>query len=109
MSSFIGLRDADPEEIVAAALDLNELQREIYFSLRTAELTVQDLVDETGRSRSVVQRALQDLLDKGIIVREGRTDRTVYYVYKAVPFDRVKETVSDILRDWHDDVQDKLS
>lgn len=107
--SFIELKDAEPEEIVARALDLNELQREIYFTLRGQELTVKDLVEETGRSRSVVQRALQEMLDKGILLREGKTDKTVYYVYTALPFERVKPKVAEIIDDWYEQVQETLA
>ncbi len=107
--SFIHLKNRDPEEIVAQALDMNDLQREIYFGLRDQELTVKDLVDKTGRTRSVVQRALQELLDKGIIVREGRTDRTVYYVYTSVPFEKVKKQVSNIIARWYREINEKLS
>ncbi|MCJ7429219.1 MAG: hypothetical protein MUP66_02400 [Candidatus Nanohaloarchaeota archaeon QJJ-5] len=106
---FIGLRDADPETIVAETLALNEHQQEIYAALQGQELTVKDIVDTTGRSRSVVQRDLQEMLDTGIVMREGRTDRTVYYVYTALPFDRVKQKVAEILEDWHADVQDTLT
>lgn len=105
---FIKLQDTDPETVVVEALGLNELQQEIFGTLRGAELTVKDLVEETGRTRSVVQRALQDMLDKGVIVREGRTEQTVYYVYKALPFPRVRETVADLLEDWHEQVQETL-
>lgn len=106
--SFIHLKDAEPEEIVAEALDLNELQQEIYAVLRDRELTVQDLVEETGRTRSVVQRALQEMHDKAIVVREGRTEKTVYYVYTAVPFERLKPKVAEIIDDWYEEVQAKL-
>lgn len=107
--SFIGLRDAEPEMIVAETLDLNEHQQEIYAALQGQELTVKDIVSKTDRSRSVVQRDLQDLRDKGIVMREGRTDKTVYYVYTALPFDRVKDKVADILDAWHTDVQKQLT
>ena len=107
--SFIHLKNASNEKIVAEALDMNELQRGIYFGLKNKELTVKDLVDKTGRTRSVVQRALQKLLNKGIIVREGKTDKTVYYVYTAVPFEKVEEKVSGIIDRWYRDVKDKLS
>jgi len=106
--SFIQLKDAEPEQIVAEALDMNELQQEIYMALVDAELTVQDLVEETGRTRSVVQRGVQALLEKGVIEREARTDRTVYYVYTAQPFDRVASAVSNIIDDWQESVLETL-
>jgi predicted transcriptional regulator len=107
--TFIHLKDKGSEEIVAETLGMNELQREIYFTLRDRELTVKELVAETGRTRSVVQRALQELMDRGVVLREGKTERTVYYVYTALPFDKVEEKVAEIIRDWHDEVQDTLS
>lgn len=106
--SFIHLKNKDSRRIVSEALDMNELQEEIYFGLRDKELTVKDLVEKTGRTRSVVQRALQELKDKGVVVREGRTDKTVYYVYTSVPFEKVKGQVSRIIDRWYRDIKDKL-
>ena len=106
--SFIHLKSKDSRRIVSEALDMNELQEEIYFGLRDKELTVKDLVEKTGRTRSVVQRALQELKDKGVVVREGRTDKTVYYVYTSVPFEKVKAQVSRIIDRWYRDIKDKL-
>ncbi|MFB6294675.1 MAG: helix-turn-helix domain-containing protein, partial [Candidatus Nanohaloarchaea archaeon] len=89
--SFVEIDDAS--ELIAAALDMSELERDCFFAMRDGEYTVQELVEETGRSRSMVQRALKDLHDKGAVVREGRTDRTVYYVYKRAPLAEVRDTV----------------
>lgn len=106
---FLSLRDAEPETIIAETLDLNEHQQEIYATLQGQELTVKDIVAATDRSRSVVQRDIKEMLDKGIVMREGRTDKTVYYVYTALPLDRVKAKVAEIIEDWHADIQDRLA
>ncbi|MDY6788929.1 MAG: helix-turn-helix domain-containing protein [Candidatus Nanohaloarchaea archaeon] len=105
--SFINLDE--PEEIVFEALGLNDLQREIYDSLQDNELAVKDLVEKTGRTRSVVQRALQEMLNQGIVAREAMTDKTIYYVYTSVPFDKIKDKVADLIDKWHRKVQKKLS
>lgn len=106
--NLLQLEDKNAKEIVFFVLDLNDLEKEIYSSLLDKRLTVKDLVEETGRTRSVVQRSLQELMDKDLVVRKGVTDRTVYYVYESVPFDEVKKTVKKILRKWHESVQAKL-
>lgn len=108
MSSFLNLRNKDAEAIVCEALDLNELEQDIYFNTHNTEKTIKDLVKETGRTRSVVQRAVQDLMKKDLLIRDGKVDKTVYYVYTAVPFDRVKNQVADILDQWHSDIMDIL-
>ncbi len=99
MASFIEIESVD--ELIAQALQMSELERDCFFAMRDREWTVQDLVQETGRSRSMVQRAVKDLHDKGVVVREGKTDRTVYYVYRRVPLSEVTDLVEDALDDWY--------
>lgn len=96
------------EELIAQALDMSELERDCFFAMRDREWTVKELVEETGRSRSMVQRALTDLHEKGAVVREGRTDRTVYYVYQRVPLTEVRDTVDQVLDEWHGRMKDLL-
>lgn len=107
MKSFIEIESV--EELIAQALEMSELEREAFFSMDDGEYTVKELVEETGRSRSMVQRALTDLHDKGVVVREGRTDRTIYYVYKRVPLENVRQKVTVILEEWHQEMKDLLN
>lgn len=97
------------QELIAEALQMSELEQDCFFAMRSGEYTVKELVEETGRSRSMVQRALKDLHDKGAVVREGRTDRTVYYVYKRAPLSDVRDTVEDILDEWYAEMRNLLS
>ncbi len=97
------------QDIIAETLQMSELERDCFFAMRSGEYTVKELVDETGRSRSMVQRALKDLHDKGAVVREGRTDRTVYYVYKRAPLTDVRDTVMDLLDEWYAEMRSLLS
>lgn len=105
--SFIQIEDAD--ELIAEALQMSELEEDCFFVMGSDEWTVQDLADRTGRSRSMVQRALKDLHDKGVVVREGKTDRTIYYVYRRVPLEDVREKVQLVLQTWHQEMQDLLN
>ena len=96
-------------ELISQALEMSELERDCFFAMGTREHTVKDLVEETGRSRSMVQRALKDLHDKGVVVREGKTDRTVYYVYKRVPLGDVVDKVDAVLDDWHREMKELIN
>ncbi len=102
------LEDTTKEELVADILGLNELERSVYFALCSDAYTVKELVELTGRTRSVVQRAIQSLQEQQLITREGRVDKTVYYVYIALPFETVREQVKDYLNAWYNIAMKRL-
>ncbi|EHK01509.1 transcriptional regulator, TrmB [Candidatus Haloredivivus sp. G17] len=106
---FLEIEDKDEKQIVYEVFDLNDLQKSIFQALNDSKLTVQEIADEVGRNRSTVQRALQEMLEKDLLMREGKTDRTVYYVYTALPMEEIREVTSDALETWHEQVQSKLS
>jgi len=105
---FLEIEDKDEKQIVYQVFDLNDLQQSIFQALKHSELTVQEIADEVGRNRSTVQRALQDMLEKDLLLREGKTDRTVYYVYTALPMEEIRDVTSEALKAWHEQVQSKL-
>jgi len=107
MGSFIDINSS--EDLIAQALDMSDLERDAFFAMGDDEYTIKELVEETGRSRSMVQRAVKDLTDKGVVVREGQTDKTVYYVYKRVPLENVQQKVKVILEEWHQEMRDMLT
>ena len=106
---FLEIEDKDEKQIVYEVFDLNDLQKSIFQALNDSKLTVQEIADEVGRNRSTVQRALQEMLEKDLLMREGKIDRTVYYVYTALPMEEIREVTSDALETWHEQVQSKLS
>lgn len=105
---FLEIEDKEEKQIVYDVFDLNDLQRDIFQSLETSKLTVQEIADEVGRNRSTVQRSLQEMMDKDLLMREGKTDKTVYYVYTALPMEEIRDITSDALEAWHQKVQQKL-
>jgi len=105
---FLDLEDKNDRQIIFEIFDLNDLEKSIFQALESKRLTVQEVADEVGRSRSTVQRALKDMLEKDLLLREGKTDRTVYYVYTALPMDELREVASEALDSWHSQVQKKL-
>lgn len=107
--SLLDLEGKDPDEIVFEAFQLNDLQREIFDEIRDQQMTVKQIKEEVDRSRSTVQRALQEMLEKDLILREGKTDKTVYYVYTTLPWSEIKELTRQTISEWYEDVEEKLS
>lgn len=105
---FFEVEEKEDTEIIFDLFDLNNLQQEIFDTLDETKLTVQEIADEVERNRSTVQRALQEMLDKELVMREGKTDRTVYYVYTTLPMEEIKELTSEALDEWHEKVKAKL-
>lgn len=99
----------DSDEIVFETFQLNDLQREIFQALRDDQKTVKQIGNEVERSRSTVQRALQEMLEKDLILREGKTEKTVYYVYTTLPWEDIKELTRETISDWYEQVDEKLS
>lgn len=106
---FLKLKDKEERDIIFEVFDLNSLQRSLFDEMEDAELTVKDLASRVDRNRSTVQRALQDMLDKDLIMREGKTDRTVYYVYTTLPMEELQEVTRNTLDRWHEKVTEKFS
>lgn len=105
---FLQLDDKDDQDIMFEVFDLNDLQQEIFHELEDRQLTVKEVANKVDRNRSTVQRALQDMLDKDLLMREGKTDKTVYYVYTTLPLDQLKRITIETLDEWHDQVKEKL-
>jgi predicted transcriptional regulator len=106
---FLQLDDKDDQDIMFEVFDLNALQQEIFHELEDRQLTVKEISNKVDRNRSTVQRALQDMLDKDILMREGKTDKTVYYVYTTLPLDQLRKITMETLDEWHSEVQNRLS
>lgn len=105
---FLDLEGKEDLEIIFEVFDLNKLQRKIFRELEENKLTVQEIADRVDRNRSTAQRALQEMIDKDILMREGKTDKTVYYVYTTLPVSELKKVTLEAIDSWHREVQDKL-
>ena len=105
---FFDLENKDDRDVIFTIFELNDLERSIFREIEETRLTVQEIADEVDRNRSTVQRALQEMLDKDLIMREGKTDKTVYYVYTTLPIEEIKQLTRDALEEWHRKIKMKL-
>ena len=105
---FLEIEDKDDRQIIFDVFDLNDLQRSIFQDIQDEKKTVQEIAEEVDRNRSTVQRSLQEMMDKDLLMREGRTERTVYYVYTTLPIKELKNLTSEVVQTWAEQVEQKL-
>ncbi|MFB6145760.1 MAG: helix-turn-helix domain-containing protein [Candidatus Nanohaloarchaea archaeon] len=106
---FLDLEGKEEKDIVFEVFDLNGLQKSIFDEINDSQLTVKEISDKVDRNRSTVQRALQEMLEKDLVMREGKTDKTVYYVYTTLPMTEIKDITTQALDTWHQRVKERLS
>jgi predicted transcriptional regulator len=69
---------------------------EVYVTLlRNPNLCAGEIADKIKRDKSAVNKALQNLLKRGLVVREFRILKNggYKYVYKPKPFENLKEMI----------------
>jgi len=96
-------RDMSIEDIMSCMFGLRKFETETYFKVVTkGATTVNDLVNEFDRDRSTIQRALQNLAIAGLIYRDQKNIKNggYYYMYRAAPFEEVKETTKRSIKKW---------
>ncbi|MFB6100873.1 MAG: helix-turn-helix domain-containing protein [Candidatus Nanohalobium sp.] len=107
--NFLEVEEKNDREIIFDVFNLNDLQCSIFQELQDDKKTVQEIAEEVDRNRSTVQRALQEMMDKDLLMREGRTEKTVYYVYTTLPIEDLRELTCEVVETWADEVENKLS
>lgn len=105
---FLEIEEKNDKQIIFDVFDLNELQRNIFKQLQDNKKTVRDLADQLDRNRSTVQRSLQEMMSKDLLMREGRTEKTVYYVYTTLPIEDIRELTCEVVQEWAEEVENKL-
>jgi predicted transcriptional regulator len=98
-------RDMSIEDIMSCMFGLRKFETETYFKVvDKGTITVNDLVTDFNKDRSTIQRALQNLAIAGLIYRDQKNIKNggYYYMYRAAPFEEVKETTKASIAKWAD-------
>ena len=102
---FLDLEGKEDRDIVFEVFDLNDLQQDIFTLIEDRQMAVQDIADSVDRNRSTVQRALQEMRGKDIVMREGKT---VYYVYTTLPLEELKQLTLQAVEKWHSEIEERM-
>jgi len=85
------------------AFNISCFEMEVYASLLKRPLvSVEELSEILQKDRSTVYKALQNLLDKGLVEREYRILRGggYKYLYKPIPFEKFREEMIKNINEW---------
>ncbi|RLI90782.1 MAG: TrmB family transcriptional regulator, partial [Candidatus Altiarchaeales archaeon] len=95
---------SDLRELAKCALGLQDVELQAYIALlRRGRMTVKELTKVLGKSRPTVQRAVKNLVNRGLAVRkEGIISRGgYYYIYEAAPPEKVKMMIKAKLDEYY--------
>lgn len=91
------------QNLMRCALDLSALDVDVYFRLLDGETTVKEISNKLNRNRSTIQRALTNLINKGLATREPKTMKNggYYFEYKAIPLEQVEKDLRERVKKWY--------
>jgi len=95
------------KELAKCTLGLQDVELQVYLTLlRGGRMTVRELANVIGKSRPTIQRAVKNLVNRGLALRkEGIIDRGgYYYIYEAAPPDKIKNIIKAKLEDYYQKV-----
>jgi predicted transcriptional regulator len=111
IQSILNAPEIGPGELIRCALGMKTTEIHAYCALvNSGPLTVQDATDLLDKSRSTAQRLLQNLVEKGLATREEELIGLGGYkfIYRAVPPERLKDSIRETLEKWYERMISKL-
>lgn len=104
IQSLLNAPEIGPEELIKCALGIKTTEIRAYCVLvNLGPVTIQDATERLSKSRSTAQRLLQNLVEKGLATREEELIGLggYKYIYRAVPPERLRESIRDTLDRWY--------
>ena len=111
IQSILHATNLGPDEIIKCALGVKQTEIQAYCLLvNRGPLGIQEASEHLKKSRSTAQRLLQNLVEKGLATREEELIGLggYKYLYRAVPPDRLKDSITEILERWFKRMMEEL-
>src|SRR4030066_220131 len=105
IQSILNAPEIGPEELIKCALGIKTTEIRAYCVLvNLGPVTIQDATGHLSKSRSTAQRLFQNLVEKGLATREEELIGLggYKYIYRAVPPERLKTSIKEMLDKWYD-------
>jgi predicted transcriptional regulator len=103
-------QNVEASDVMHCFLGLRNLEIDVYFYLLKGRATVKEVAEALGRNRSTVQRAIQNLVQRGFAHRRTRTLRKggYVYVYEAVSLANMKDLIKTALDSFYQQIEEFL-
>lgn len=92
-----------PSDLLCCAFGLRNSELDVYFELVSGPRTVEQIAERIKRDRSTVQRVLNKLHSKGLVMRNTHKIQRggYYYEYKAEDTEVVRNQILAQLEEWY--------
>ena len=103
---LVSQQNVEASDVMHCFLGLRNLEIDVYFYLLKGKATVREIAGGLGRNRSTIQRAIQNLVNRGISNRRTKTLRKggYVYVYEGVSLPVLKALIKDSLDSFYEQV-----
>ena len=119
IQNILNAQSIGPEELMRCALGIKTTEIRAYCILvNKGPITIQEATEFMKKSRSTAQRLLQNLVEKGLAIRDEELIGLGGYkfIYKSVPPEMLKASIKDALDRWYkkmieelDDLPEKIA
>jgi predicted transcriptional regulator len=108
--SLVCSQDVTVDQVMQCLMGLRELEIDVYGALLEEPGTPGDVAKRVKRSRSLVQRSLQNLVGLGMASRKSiRRTRGRAFEYSPVPKEEVKKQMRKALKEWSKNVEGSIA
>ena len=92
-----------PSDLLCCAFGLRNSELDVYFELISGPKTVEQIAERIKRDRSTVQRVLNKLHSKGLVMRNTHKIQRggYYYEYSAEDTEVVRNEILAQLEEWY--------
>lgn len=92
-----------PSDLLCCAFGLRNSELDVYFELISGSKTVEQITERIKRDRSTVQRVLNKLHGKGLVMRNTHTIQRggYYYEYSAEDTEVIRNQILTQLEEWY--------
>ena len=92
-----------PSDLLCCAFGLRNSELDVYFELISGSKNVEQIAERINRDRSTVQRVLNKLHSKGLVMRDTHKIQRggYYYEYSAEDTEIVRNQILAQLEEWY--------
>ncbi len=92
-----------PSDLLCCAFGLRNSEIDVYFELISGSKNVEQIAERINRDRSTVQRVLNKLHSKGLVMRDTHKIQRggYYYEYSAEDTEVVRNQILAQLEEWY--------
>ena len=111
IQNILNAQSIGPEELMRCALGIKTTEIRAYCVLvNKGPITIQEATEYMNKSRSTAQRLLQNLVEKGLAIRDEELIGLGGYKfnYRSVPPEMLKASIKDSLDRWYKKMIEEL-